>query len=72
MRSADRGFRGGAPRGGRSGTRTHKCHTPPGMGGDWRHFAGLDLRYFEADSDGHAWCFNSLMDKTPSRMEFGL
>ena len=22
------------------------------MGGDWRHCAGLDLRYFEADGDG--------------------
>ena len=38
--------------GGRSGTRTHEGHAPPGMGGDWRHCAGLDLRYFEADGDG--------------------
>ena len=30
----------------------HEGHTPPGMGGDWRHCARLDLRYFEADSDG--------------------
>ena len=52
MRSDDRGFRGRAPRGARSGTRTHEGHTPPGMGGDWRHCAGLDLRYFEAEGDG--------------------
>ena len=52
MRSDDRGFRGRAPRGARSGTRTQEGHTPPGMGGDWRHCAGLDLRYFEADGDG--------------------
>ena len=52
MRSDDRGFRGRAPRGARSGTRTHEGHTPPGMGGDWRHCAGLGLRYFEADGDG--------------------
>ena len=52
MRSDDRGFRGRAPRGGRSGNRTHEGHTPPGMGGDWRHCAGLDLRYFEADGEG--------------------
>ena len=52
MRSDERGFRGRAPRGVRSGNRTHEGHTPPGMGGDWRHCAGLDLRYFEADGDG--------------------
>ena len=52
MRSDDRGFRGRAPRGGQSGTHTHEEHTSPGMGGDWRHCAGLDLRYFEADGDG--------------------
>ena len=52
MRLDDRGFRGRAPRGGRSGNHTHEGHTPPGMGGDWRHCAGLDLRYFEADDDG--------------------
>ena len=52
MRSDDRGFQGRAPRGARSGTRTHEGHTPPGMGGDWRHCAGLDLRYFEADGVG--------------------
>ena len=52
MRSDDRGIRGTALRGGRSGTRTHEGHTPPGMGSDWRHCAGLDLRYFEADGDG--------------------
>ena len=52
MRSDDRGFRGRAPRGGRTRNRTHEGHTPPGMGGDWRHCAGLDLRYFEADGDG--------------------
>ena len=52
MRSDDRSFRGRAPRGIRSGNRTHERHTPPGMGGDWRHCAGLDLRYFEADGDG--------------------
>ena len=52
MRSDDRGFRGRAPRGGRSGNRTHEGHTPPGMGGDWRHCAGLGLRYFEVDGDG--------------------
>ena len=51
MRSDDRGFRGRAPRGARSGTRTHVGHSPPGMGGEWRHCAGLDLRYFEADGD---------------------
>ena len=50
--SDDRGFQGRTPRGARSGTRTHEGHTPPGMGGDWRHCAGLDLRYFEADGDG--------------------
>ena len=52
MRSDKRRFRGRAPRGGRSGNRIHEGHTPLGMGGDWRHCAGLDLRYFEADSDG--------------------
>ena len=52
MRSDDRGFRRRAPRGARSGTRTHKGHTPPGMWGDKQHCAGLDLRYFEADGDG--------------------
>ena len=52
LRSDDRGFRGRAPRGGRSGNRTHEGHTPPSMGGDWRHCAGLDLRLFEADGDG--------------------
>ena len=54
MRSDERGFRGRAPRGGQSGTRTQEGHTPPGMGGDWRHCARLDLRDFEADGDG--WC----------------
>ena len=52
MRSDDRGFRDRAPRVGRTGTRTHQGQTPPGMGGDWRHCAGLGLRYFEADGDG--------------------
>ena len=52
MWSDDRGLRGRAPRGGRSGNRTHEGHTPPGMRGDWQHCAGLDLRYFEADGDG--------------------
>ena len=54
MLSDERGFRGRAPRGGRSGTGTHEGHPLPSMGGDWRHCAGLDLRYFEADGDG---CF---------------
>ena len=75
MRSDDRGFRGRAPRGGRSGTRTHEGHGPPGMGGDWRHCAGLD-RYFEADGDGwfmpRGWCFNWSTDKNLSRMGLGL
>ena len=53
MRSDDRGFRGRAPRGARSGTCTHEGHSPPGMGDDWRHCARLDLRYFEAD--GYGW-----------------
>ena len=52
MRSDERGFRGRAPRGGRSGNRTHEGHTQPGMGGDWRHCAWLDLCYFEKDGDG--------------------
>ena len=52
MRSDERGFRGRAPRGGRSGNRTHEGHTPPGFGDDLWHCAGLDLRYFEADGDG--------------------
>ena len=52
MRSDERSFRGRAPRGARNGTRTHEGHTPPGMGGDLRHCAGLELRYFEADGDG--------------------
>ena len=47
MRSDHRSFRGRAPRGGRSATRTHQGHSPPGIGGDWQH-----LRYFEADGDG--------------------
>ena len=51
-RTDDRGFRGRAPRGGRSWNRTHEGHTPPGMGGDWRPCAGLDLHYFELDGDG--------------------
>ena len=51
MRSDDRDFQGRAPRGGRS---DHEGHTPPGMGGDWRHCARLDLRYLEADGDD--WC----------------
>ena len=74
MRSDDRGFRGRAPRGGRSGTCTHEGHSPPGMGGDWRHCAGLDLRYFEADGEGwlgHGWCFSCSIDKNLSRMEWG-
>ena len=25
---------------------------PPGMGGDWKHCAGLDLRYFESYGEG--------------------
>ena len=74
MRSDDRGFRGRAPRGARSGTRTHEGHTPLGMGGDWRHCAGLHLRYFEADGDG--WfmprmVFQLLRDKNLSRMGLG-
>ena len=52
MQSDERGFQGRAPRGGGRGTRTHEGHTLPGMGGDWRHCAGFDLRYFEADGDG--------------------
>ena len=52
MRYDEQGFRERAKRGGRSGTGTHEGHTPPGMGGDWRYCAGLDLRYFEADGDG--------------------
>ena len=52
MRSDERGIRGRAPRGGRSGTRTHKGQTSPGMGGDWWHCAELDLHYFEADGEG--------------------
>ena len=52
MRWDERGFRGRAPCGERSWSRTHEGHTPPGMGGDWQHCAGLDLRYFEADGDG--------------------
>ena len=50
--SASRASRGRASRGGRSGNCTHEGHTKPGMGSDWRHCAGLDLRYFEADGDG--------------------
>ena len=52
MRSDERGFRGRASQGGRSGTQTHEGQTPPGMGGDWRHCTGLDLRFFETDGDG--------------------
>ena len=52
MQSDDRHFRGRAPHGGRSGNRTHEGHSPLDNGGDWRHCAGLDLRYFEADGDG--------------------
>ena len=52
MRSDDRGFRVGAPRGGRSGNHTHERHGPPGKGADWWHCARLDLRYFEVDGDG--------------------
>ena len=52
MRSDERGLRGRAPRGGRSGNGTHEGHIPPDIGGDWGHCAGLDLRYFEADDDG--------------------
>ena len=72
MRSEDRVFRGSASGGARSGTCTHEGHTPPGMGGDWRHCAGLNLRYFEADGDGWFmprmvfWLFNrqeSLKDR---------
>ena len=44
MRSDEQGFRGRAPRGGRRGTRTHEGHTRPGMRGEWRHCARLDLR----------------------------
>ena len=52
MRSQDPGFRGRALRGGRSGTHTQEGHTPPGIGRDWRHCAGVHLRYFGADGDG--------------------
>ena len=52
MRSDERDFRRRTPGGGRSGSRTHEGHTPPGMGGDWRHCAGMNLRYFEADGEG--------------------
>ena len=67
MRSDDRGFRGRAPRGGSSGNRTHEGHTPPVMGGDWRHCAGLDLRYFEADSDG--WFMPRMVYQLLNRQE---
>ena len=52
MRSDEQGFRGRAPRGGRSRNHTHEGHTLPGIGDDWRHCAGSDLRYLEADGDG--------------------
>ena len=52
MRSDERSFRGRGRRRARSGTRIHERYTLPGGGGGWRHCAGLDLRYFEADADG--------------------
>ena len=52
MRSDERGFRGRAPRGRGSGNRILEGHTPPGIGGDWRPCAKLDLRSFEADGVG--------------------
>ena len=67
MRWDDTVFRGRAPRGGRSGTRTPEEHSPPGMGGDWRHCTGLDLRYFKADGDG--WFMLRMMIQLFNRQE---
>ena len=67
MRSDDRDFRSRAPRGGRSGNRTHEGHTPPGMGGDWRHCARLDLCCFEADGDG--WFMRRMVFQLFNRQE---
>ena len=67
IRSDERGFRDRAPRGRRSGTCIHKGHTPPGIGGDWRHCAGLDLRYFEADGDG--WFMPRMLFQLFNRQE---
>ena len=39
----------------------------PGMGGDWRHCAGLDLRYFEADGDG--WFMPRMVFQLLNRQE---
>ena len=66
MQSDERGFRGRAPRG-RSRTCIHDGHTPPGMGDDWRHCAGLDLCYFEADGDG--WFMPQMMFQLVNRQE---
>ena len=37
------------------------------MGGDWRHCAGLDLRYFEADGDG--WLMPRMVFQLFNRQE---
>ena len=67
MRSDERGFRGRAPRAGRSGNRTSEGHTPPGMGGDWQHCARLDRHYFKAD--GHGWCMSQMEFQLFNRQE---
>ena len=67
MWSDDRGLRGRVRLGGRSGTRTYEGHIPPGMGADWRHCAGLDLSYFEAD--GHGWFMPRMVFQFFNRQE---
>ena len=74
MRSDDRGLRGRAPRGGRTGTRTHEGHTPPGLGvigGTAPGWTSAILKPTVMVGVCHGWCFSCLIDKNLSRMGMG-
>ena len=49
------------------GTAPTRDRPLPGMGGDWRHCARLDLRSFEADGDG--WFMPRMVFQLLNRQE---